>query len=80
MLAPKSAEPRKRTRKRGPREKVQKSNEFFSRLQVAQKIGCGPAAVAELEKRGKLTAYRFSSKLLRYPADQVHRLIEDAKA
>jgi len=72
MLASKSAEPRKRARKRDPREKVQKSDEFYSRLQVAQKIGCGPSTIAELERLGKLTPYRFSSKLLRYPVVEVN--------
>jgi hypothetical protein len=78
MLSEK-VEPRKRTRKRGPREKVQDSNEFYSRLQVAKKIGCGPSTVAELEKNGKLTAHKFSSKLLRYPAAEVLALIEEAR-
>jgi len=80
MIAPKSTEPCKKTRRRGPRERTQTSNEFYSRLQVAQKIGCGPSTIAELERLGRLTAYRFTSKLVRYPAAEVHALIEEARA
>jgi hypothetical protein len=67
-------DPKRKTRRRGPREKKQKSNEFLSRLDVATLIGCGPAKVIDLEKRGILKPYRFSNRLVRYRSADVQRL------
>jgi hypothetical protein len=75
----KNTEPRKAKRVRGPRELKQKSDEFYSRIGVAQKIGCGPSTVAELERLGKLTPYKFSSRMVRYARSEVDALIEGAR-
>jgi hypothetical protein len=76
---PKHKEAGRKKRRRGPREKVQKSNEFYSRLQVAQKIGCNPATIAEYERLGKLRPYKFGYRILRYSAAEVEKLIQEAR-
>jgi hypothetical protein len=52
---------------------------FYSRLDVAKLIGMSPKGVKDIEKEGKLTPYKFGRRTLRYPAAEVHRLIEEAR-
>jgi hypothetical protein len=77
---PKNKDSGRKPRRRGPRERVQKSTEFYSRLEVAQKIGCGPTTIAEYERLGKLTPYKFGYRILRYAAAEVEKLIQEARA
>lgn len=74
-----AAIPRKKTRRRGPREKKQKSAVFLSRLDVAQLLGVGPSMIIDIEKSGQLTPYKFGSRVVRYPIGEVNALIEAAK-
>jgi hypothetical protein len=74
-----TAIPCKKTRRRGPREKKQKSAVFLSRLDVAQLLGVGPAMVIDIEKSGQLTPYRFGTRVVRYPVAEVNALVERAK-
>jgi hypothetical protein len=71
--------PKKPRKYGGPREKTQKSSMFYSRLDVAKLIGISPKGVSDIEKEGKLTPYKFGRRTLRYPAAEVHRLIEEAR-
>ena len=73
-------DPGRKTRTRTARERKQKSSEFFSRVDIAGILGCGPAKVIDLEKRGLLKPYRFSSRLVRYHVSDLQRLIEEAKS
>jgi DNA-binding XRE family transcriptional regulator len=71
--------PKKPRKYGGPREKSQKSSMFYSRLDVAKLIGMSHKGVKDIEKEGKLTPYKFGRRTLRYPAAEVHRLIEEAR-
>ena len=75
----KNEDPGRKTRRRTAREKKQKSVEFFSRFDVAGKLGCGPSKIIDLEKSGALKPYRFGSRLVRYHITDVNALIEGAK-
>jgi hypothetical protein len=72
--------PKKPRKYGGPNEKTQKSSMFYSRLDVAKLIRLSPKGVSDLEKRGLLTPHRFGYRTVRYPAVEVHRLIEEARA
>ena len=75
----KIADPSRPTRKRTPFEKKQKSESFYSRLDIARILGSGPSMVISLEKAGLLTPYKFGSRFVRYPVTEVQALIESAK-
>jgi hypothetical protein len=76
----KTTDPNKPKRRRTASEKKQKSESFYSRLDIARILGSGPSMVIGLEKAGLLTPHKFGSRFVRYPRAEVDRLIEEARA
>jgi hypothetical protein len=52
---------------------------LLSRRDVARMFGCHPETIKRYEKRGMLQAIKINSRLTRYEAGSVYKLIADAR-
>lgn len=55
------------------------SRDLWSRGEVAELVGTHPGTVARWERQGKLRAMKFNSRVVRYPKEEILRLLADGR-